>query len=194
MFTATVQTASPAVSTVSNEGKMTNLSVVWMVLGVNGLKMQWPSALCAARPTPDEESMVMHAGLSRRLRSTERGVTLIEVMIVVTILGLIATGVAVAVFPKFKEAQVKTTKTSAMELRRATEMWRGTHASDVCPSIEQLKTDKALDTASKANDAWDLPFKITCEDDETIITSNGPDKKEGTADDIRVPELQNETK
>ena len=29
---------------------------------------------------------------------------------------------------------------------------------------------------------------------KTIISSNGPDKKEGTADDIRVPELQNESK
>jgi general secretion pathway protein G len=187
----------------------TKLSGVWMVVRMNGLKIQGQtrrlrtkhdakrdgeSALCAARFKAKEESMAMHARLSRRLRSTERGVTLIEVMIVVTILGLIATGVAVAVFPKFKDAQVKTTKTSAMELRRATEMWRGTHASDVCPSIEQLKTDKALDSASKANDAWDVPFKIACEEDETIISSNGPDKKEGTADDIRVPELQNETK
>ncbi len=141
-----------------------------------------------------EERIVMHARASRVLRSTERGVTLIEVMIVVVILGLIASGVAVAVFPRFKEAQVKTTKTSAMELRRATEMWRGTHASDVCPSIDQLKTDKAIDTATKASDSWDTPFKITCEDDETIISSNGPDKKEGTPDDIRVPEAQTDQK
>jgi general secretion pathway protein G len=128
------------------------------------------------------------------LRAVERGVTLIEVMIVVVILGLIAGGVAVAVFPKFKEAQVKTTKTSAMELRRATEMWRGTHASDECPTVEQLRADKAFDSASKLTDAWDMPFHISCDSDETIVSSNGPDKKEGTADDIRVPELQAEQK
>ena len=136
----------------------------------------------------------MYARVSRMKRSTERGVTLIEVMIVVVILGLIASGVAVAVFPRFKEAQVKTTKTSAMALRQSVELWRGTHASDVCPSLEQLKTDKAIDSASKAADAWDAPFKIQCEDDETVILSSGPDKKEGTADDIRVPELASDQK
>jgi general secretion pathway protein G len=140
------------------------------------------------------ERVAMHARVSRVRRRVERGVTLIEVMIVVVILGLIAGGVAVAVFPKFKEAQIKTTKTSAMELRRATEMWRGMHASDQCPTVDQLRADKAFDTASKLTDAWDSPFKITCEDDETIVQSNGPDKKEGTADDIRVPELQNDQK
>ncbi len=135
-----------------------------------------------------QERMRLKARGSRR--AIERGVTLIEVMIVVVILGLIAGGVAVAVFPKFKEAQIKTTRTSAMELRRATEMWRGTHASDQCPSMDDLKTAKSIDSASKLTDAWDDPFKIACEDDETIVTSLGPDKKEGTADDIRVPEQQ----
>jgi general secretion pathway protein G len=121
-------------------------------------------------------------------RALSRGVTLIEVMIVVVILGLIAGGVAVAVFPKLKEAQVKTTRTSAMELRRAAETWRGAHASDQCPTPEALKSEKAIDSASKITDAWDDPFKISCEDDETIVNSMGPDKKEGTQDDIRVPE------
>lgn len=164
---------------------MTKDSMVSLVLTAKGPKQ---------RSRLEKAAMDARISRVRRQHRLERGVTLIEVMIVVVILGLIAGGVAVAVFPKFKEAQVKTTKTSAMELRRATEMWRGLHASDQCPTLEQLRTDKALDTASKLTDAWDVPFKITCEDDETIVQSNGPDKKEGTADDIRVPELQNDQK
>ncbi len=140
----------------------------------------------------EKESRFMNARAAavalRRRRSLERGVTLIEVMIVVVILGLIAGGVAVAVFPKFTEAQIKTTRTSAMELRRATETWRATHASDQCPTLEQLKQDKAVDSASKLTDAWDDPFKIVCQDDETVVISFGHDKKEGTPDDIVVPE------
>ena len=121
-------------------------------------------------------------------RALSRGVTLIEVMIVVVILGLIAGGVAVAVFPKMKEAQVKTTITSARTLRNAAESWRSAHASDQCPTLEALKADKSIDQASKVTDAWENPFKISCEDDETIVSSLGPDKKEGTQDDIRIPE------
>jgi general secretion pathway protein G len=134
------------------------------------------------------------ARLRSARRALSRGVTLIEVMIVVVILGLIAGGVAVAVFPKLKQAQVDTTKTSARELRRAAETWRGAHASDQCPTLEQLKSDKAIDSASKTTDAWEIPYKIVCEDDETTVSSSGPDKKEGTADDIRIPEAAQSSK
>jgi general secretion pathway protein G len=131
----------------------------------------------------------MKRTIFNRRRVGTRGVTLIEVMIVVVILGLIAGGVAVAVLPKLKDAQIKTTRTSALEMRRAAETWRSMHGDD-CPTPEILRTDKAIDTASKITDAWDDPFKITCDQDETIVSSWGPDKKEGTADDIRVPDLQ----
>jgi general secretion pathway protein G len=124
----------------------------------------------------------------RARRSWSRGVTLIEVMIVVVIIGLISGGVAVAVLPRLKEASIKTTVVSARELRRAAEQWRGMHASDQCPTTQILRADKAIDTASKLTDAWDDPFRIICDDDETTVISDGPDKKPGTADDIRVPE------
>jgi len=101
----------------------------------------------------------------------QRGVTLIEVMIVVVILGLIAGGVAVAVFPKLKKAQVDTTTTSARALRSVAETWRSEHASDQCPTPQVLLNDHAIDSASKITDAWDDPFTITCTEDETVVTS-----------------------
>jgi general secretion pathway protein G len=156
-------------------------------------KVPMVSLVAVLRMLTGEGSMDARAVRKRR-RSRARGVTLIEVMIVVVILGLIAGGVAVAVFPKFTEAQIKTTRTSAMELRRATETWRATHASDQCPTLEQLKQDKAVDSASKLTDAWDDPFKVVCQDDETVVISYGHDKKEGTPDDIVVPEQSSDQK
>jgi len=145
--------------------------------------------LAASRLTPRKSAPADFSSAPRR-SALARGVTLIEVMIVVVILGLIAGGVAIAVLPKLKKAQVDTTTTSARELRRAAETWRAAHASDQCPTAQMMLQDKTIDSASKITDAWDNPFKITCEEDETIVTSAGPDKKEGTADDIRVPEAQ----
>jgi hypothetical protein len=85
------------------------------------------------------------------------------------------------------EKSIKVTTVSARELRRAAEQWRGTHASDKCPTVEILRADKTVDPAGQLTDAWGTPFKIICEDDETRVMSAGPDQKEGTADDIWIP-------
>jgi hypothetical protein len=67
-------------------------------------------------------------------------------------------------------------------------MWRGIPRH--CPTPEALVADHAIDFASEVRDQWGNPFKIICEeDDDVTIMSAGADKKEGTADDIRVPEV-----
>ncbi len=121
-------------------------------------------------------------------RAAARGVTLIEILIVLAIVGLIAGGVAVYAIPKFQQAQKDSTKTSALALHQVTEAWRLQHTSE-CPTAERLKAEKEISASSKITDAWETPFKIECtEDGEVVVSSAGPDKKEGTADDIRVPE------
>lgn len=123
----------------------------------------------------------------RLARSASRGVTLIEVLIVVAILSLISAGVSVAVLPKFKETQIKTATTNALEIRNAANRWRAARGGSDCPSVSQLVQDKEIDTASKQDDPWGSPYKITCAEDETTVSSPGPDKKEGSKDDIYVP-------
>lgn len=129
----------------------------------------------------------------RRLRRRARGVTLIEVLIVVAILSLIAAGVTVAVLPRYTDAQIKMTETNARAVRNAIQQWRGMNGSADCPSISQLQQDKAIDAASKTDDAWGKPFKIQCTEDEVVIVSPGPDKKENTPDDIIVPKGASKT-
>ncbi len=129
----------------------------------------------------------------RLARAAARGVTLIEVLIVVAILSLIAAGVTVAVLPKFRQAQVDTATTNAREIRNAVNRWRATRGGDECPTVSQLVQDKEIDSASKTTDPWDSPYKIQCVDDETFVSSPGPDKKEGSKDDITVPEKGGES-
>lgn len=131
--------------------------------------------------------MSMHPRRKSARRAIARGVTLIEILIVLAIVGLIAGGIAVYAIPKFKQAQVDSTRTSAMALHTVAESWRLTNSAE-CPTAERLKAEKEISASSKTTDAWEQPFKIICEDDEVTVVSFGPDKKEGTDDDIIVPE------
>ena len=127
----------------------------------------------------------------RRIRlAAMRGVTLIEILIVLAIVGLIAGGIAVFAIPKFKDAQIQTTKQSAQQLHTIAESWHATHTQD-CPTAELLKKEKEISVTSNINDAWGKPFKIECTDDgDVVVTSSGPDGKDNTADDIRVPDVK----
>jgi general secretion pathway protein G len=132
------------------------------------------------------------AALARRAatrRGASRGVTLIEILIVLAIVGLIAGGVAVVAVPKYAEAQKKQAQTDARTIHPAAEKYRVDHPGDgQCPTVELLREKKELSQASKITDPWDTPYKIVCGDEDVTVLSFGPDKKENTADDIRIPD------
>ncbi len=44
-----------------------------------------------------------------------------------------------------------------------------------------------LDTGFSSKDAWGNPLLLTCEKGEIVGRTAGPDRKLGTADDLRVP-------
>jgi general secretion pathway protein G len=129
--------------------------------------------------------------LARRFRralrasGNSRGTTLVEVLIVVAIIAMVAGGVAFFAFPKFKESQVKTAVTAARVIRGAAQNWQ--MANDGCPTISQLIQDKQLDKAQDTNDPWGGDYTITCTEDDIVVASDGPDKQQGSEDDLSVP-------
>jgi general secretion pathway protein G len=125
--------------------------------------------------------------LSKLRRAASRGVTLIEILIVLAIVGLIAGGVAVVAVPKYQESQKNQAKIDARTIHPVAEKYKVDHPG-VCPTVEQLRAEKELSAASKVTDPWDTPYKIVCGDDDISVVSFGPDKKENTNDDIRIPE------
>lgn len=126
--------------------------------------------------------------MKRMRRALSRGVTLIEILIVLAIVGLIAGGVAVVAVPKYQESQKNQAKIDARTIHPVAEKWRVDHPGQTCPTVEQLRNEKELSAASKITDPWDTPYKIVCGDEDVYVMSLGPDKKEGTPDDIRIPE------
>jgi general secretion pathway protein G len=135
----------------------------------------------------NELARVAQRSIARRRQA---GVTLVEVLIVVAIMAMLAGGVAVFALPKFKEAQVSTAKTSAQVLRRAIQDWQRVNNEITCPSESELIQGKHLDSSSNADDPWGMPWKFVCTEDDVFVQSTGPDKKDGTADDISVPQVR----
>ena len=122
----------------------------------------------------------------RRLKNAlSRGVTLGDVMIVVAIMALIAGGVGFLVLPKFREAQIKTAKTTARTIRNVASQVMALKNGD-CPTVQSLIADKELDSASDTKDPWGGTYTIRCDNDDISVSSPGPDKKDGPPDDIRV--------
>jgi general secretion pathway protein G len=122
-----------------------------------------------------------------RERRSSQGVTLVEVLIVVAIIAMVAGGVAVFALPKYKDAQIKNAETGARIVRTAIQQWQAANNETSCPTMSQLVQEKQLDPGQTTKDSWNQDYTLTCTDDEVIISSNGPDKKKGTKDDIMVP-------
>jgi len=139
----------------------------------------------------DAHDSLVHLLKRARARRVARGVTLVEVLIVVAIIAMVAGGVAVFALPKFKEASLKQAETGARVVRMAVQNWQAANNETTCPTISQLVQEKQLDPGQSTNDPWNMPYTLTCTDDEVIILSNGPDKKKGTKDDIVVPKGAN---
>ncbi len=121
-------------------------------------------------------------------RAAEAGMTLIEIMVVVAIIGLVMGGVTVVAFNQFKKAQQKQAKADVKNLKSAIEHWRLDNTSDPCPkSLNELVTGKYLPKPPK--DPWGEDFIYLCPGqgpDGFDLASKGPDRKPGTDDDIKA--------
>ena len=132
----------------------------------------------------------------RRLRPRARGrrgqagVTLVEVLIVVAIMAMLGGSVGFYALQQYKKAELSTALEDARSLRKAIELWQVQNSEDTCPTMGQLVADKQINSDSHQVDPWGQEWSFSCVDGEIYVQSNGPDRKPGTADDIRVPKLQ----
>jgi general secretion pathway protein G len=124
-------------------------------------------------------------------RRRTRGMTLVEIMVVVAIIGMIMGSVAVGALGAFEKAKVKNTKVIIHTVQEALVHY-ATDNTDGCPkSLDELVTQKYL--THKVVDDWGQPLIFQCpgqhNTDSADIVSKGKDKTEGTADDIKSWEL-----
>jgi hypothetical protein len=75
-------------------------------------------------------------------------------------------------------------RSDAEHLRSSVLLFMGQEPGAKCATLEDLRRGRVLDPADRITDAWDQPYRITCDGDDILVVSDGPDGLPGTADDI----------
>jgi len=129
--------------------------------------------------------------LTRSFARAHRGMTLLEIMIVLAILALVmALLVGPRVLNALRDSKVKTTKMKLNQYaNEAFPQWSANHPDKACP--DKLADLDEFMNSHDSNDAWARPIKMMCGTNlppgakGLAVMSVGEDGKEGTEDDIK---------
>jgi general secretion pathway protein G len=133
-------------------------------------------------PNPSSELAAPSVRLAAAARSS-RGMTLIEILVVLAIIGLIMGGVAIVAFNAFDDSKTKAAAKDIANLAQGVEMYR--LQKNKCPKTAQdLKAAGILQKITK--DPWGADYVIKCpgEHGPVDISSPGKDGEIGSDDDI----------
>jgi general secretion pathway protein G len=123
----------------------------------------------------DRESKVRHNAVRC---AAQRGMTLIEIMIVILIMAMIATGVSIAVTQRLKSARESDARIGACVFKSAVEQFMAEHPRK-CPTVEDLK-DGYIDVSKGTQDPWEQDYVVDCSGQDPDVYSQGPDGQGGT--------------
>ena len=118
----------------------------------------------------------------QRRRRAARGMTLIEIMVVLVILGLIAGTIGFSVFGQLKDAQIRTATLDLKAISNGVDLFH-VETGQWPDALPQL-APKYLKELHK--DPWGSEYAFVRNGDGYEVYSYGPDKAQGGADDISV--------
>ncbi len=125
-------------------------------------------------------------------RGAVKGMSLLEIMVVITLIGLVTAAVGVAVMNQLEKGQMDTARNQAFEIAKSIELYKLQQGS--FPSTSQGLT--ALTSPPKGKPLMDKVPKDPWGSDYVYLSpgqknpskfdvrSLGPDKQEGTEDDV----------
>ena len=115
-------------------------------------------------------------------KAVARGMTLIEIMVVLVILGLIAGAIGFNVFQRLKEAQVRSAQLDLRAISNAVDLYH-VETGQWPESIQQLAPKYVKDLHK---DPWGIDCAYVRSGDGFDVYSYGPNKAQGGGDDITV--------
>jgi general secretion pathway protein G len=123
-------------------------------------------------------------------KTSRAGFTLIEVLLVVAILGILATVVVVNFSGKQKGAMIKATRASIGAICTAIDMYEvdvGHYPQSLQALVQNTGEPNWNGPYIKGglpSDPWASPFQYTLKENSYLVTSPGPDRQLGGDDDI----------
>ena len=115
-------------------------------------------------------------------RAAARGMTLIEIIVVITILALITAAVSVAVIPRLEEAKRDRAKLDIANILGALKVYYAKKGNypDTGLGLKALVDTQILD--KQPMDPWEHEYVYLNEGGKPVITSYGKDGQQGGAD------------
>lgn len=116
--------------------------------------------------------------------AAEIGMTLIEIMVVIVIIGVLGSALAYGVFGMLGEAREDTAKAQVATVGQVVESYEARNG-EFPDSLEMLtEGKKAKLKVQNLKDPWQQPLQYSSSGEGFTLCSNGADKKPGGEDDI----------
>jgi len=120
--------------------------------------------------------------LLKKVHRRRAGMTLVEIMVVITILGLIIGVVGVSVVSYLRDAEKGVAAAQIKNLKTAVQRYRQ-KMSTYPQSVEEVA--EYMEDKKIPKDPWNEPYIFQLRDDGFTLHSKGPDKQDGTEDDVK---------
>ena len=142
-----------------------------------------PASTLPPEPVQSDEVQREESLPSQLARQAQRGMTLVEILVVLAIIGLIMGGVAVVAGGAFSGAQADTARNEVNRVAGLADMYTVKKKGKCPKDMKALKTAGIIKKESK--DPWGNGYKIVCEDGALKgVTSSGKDGEWDSEDDI----------
>ena len=124
-------------------------------------------------------------GVCRRAGTdAQRGMMLLEILIVLALIALITTAIGTMVIHRYREGQISAAQLQVKKVSQDVQQFMITR--DRCPTVDDLVA--ARFATAPPRDPWGNLLSVRCpgqHDPEGVdVLSFGPDKAEGTEDDV----------